>query len=130
VCALCLCGVATISRLLKIIGLFCKRALYKRLYPAKETYDFKEPTNRSHPIPQPSRANPVQCYSTHQEKSDTSSAAVSGTATRCNTQQRTAKYSATQCNTMQLTATEGLGMREWVRQRDTAPAGHRSKVRC
>jgi len=30
-------GVATISRLLKIIGLFCKRALWKRLYSAKET---------------------------------------------------------------------------------------------
>jgi len=43
-------GVATISRLLKIIGLFCKRALYKRRYFAKETYDFKEPNNRSHPI--------------------------------------------------------------------------------
>jgi len=36
--------------LLKITGLCCKRALYKRLYSAKETYDFKEPTNRSHPI--------------------------------------------------------------------------------
>jgi len=43
-------GVATIGRLLKIIGLFCKRALQKRLYSAKETYDFKEPTNRSYPI--------------------------------------------------------------------------------
>jgi len=43
-------GVATISRLLKIIGLFCKRALEKRPYSAKETYHFKEPTNRSHPI--------------------------------------------------------------------------------
>jgi len=43
-------GVATISRLLKIIGLFCKRALQKRRYSAKETYNFKEPTNRSHPI--------------------------------------------------------------------------------
>ena len=43
-------GVATISRLLKIIGLFCKRALYKRLYFAEETYNFKEPTNCSHPI--------------------------------------------------------------------------------
>ena len=29
--------VATISRLLKMIGLFCKRALLKRLYSAKET---------------------------------------------------------------------------------------------
>ena len=43
-------GVATISRLLKTIGLFCKRALQKRRYSAKETYDFKEPTNRRHPI--------------------------------------------------------------------------------
>ena len=43
-------GVATISRLLKMIGLFCKRALKKRRYSAKETYNFKEPTNRSHPI--------------------------------------------------------------------------------
>jgi len=42
--------VASISRLLKIIGLFCKRALQKTLYSAEETYDFKEPTNRSHPI--------------------------------------------------------------------------------
>jgi len=44
-------GVATISRLLKIIKLFCKRALQKRLCSAKETYYFKEPTNRSHPVP-------------------------------------------------------------------------------
>ena len=44
-------GVATISRLLKITGLVCKRALLKRQYSAKETYNFKEPTDRSHPIP-------------------------------------------------------------------------------
>ena len=43
-------GVATISRLLKIIGLFCNRALQKRPMLCKETYNFKEPTNRSHPI--------------------------------------------------------------------------------
>jgi len=43
-------GVDTCSRLLKIIGLFCKRALWKRRYSAKGTYNFKEPTNRSHPI--------------------------------------------------------------------------------
>jgi len=40
-------GVATISRLLEIIRLFCKRALQKRLYSAKETCNFKEPTNES-----------------------------------------------------------------------------------
>jgi len=43
-------GVATMSRLLQIICLFCKRALQKRLYHAKETYKFKEPTHHSHPI--------------------------------------------------------------------------------
>jgi len=43
-------GVATISRLLKIIGLFCRiLSLFKGSF-AKETYNFKEPTNRSHPI--------------------------------------------------------------------------------
>ena len=46
---LCSYGVASISRLLKMIGLFYKRALQKRLYSAKET-NFKEPTNRSHPV--------------------------------------------------------------------------------
>jgi len=40
-------GVATISRLLKTIGLFCKRDLLKRQYSAKETKNFKAPT---HPI--------------------------------------------------------------------------------
>jgi len=43
-CCKVLHGVATISRLLKIIGLFCKRALKKRRYSAKETNNFKEPT--------------------------------------------------------------------------------------
>ena len=43
-------GVAMTSRLLEIIGPFCKRALQKRMYSAKETYNFEEPTNRSHPV--------------------------------------------------------------------------------
>jgi len=42
---------ATCSRLLKIIGLLGKRALWKRRWSAKETYNCKEPTNRSHPTP-------------------------------------------------------------------------------
>jgi len=46
----CYYTVATISKLLKIIGLFCKRALSKRKYSAKKTYDFEEPTTCSHPI--------------------------------------------------------------------------------
>jgi len=42
-------GVATISRLLKMIGLWCKRAQEERLYSTKETCNFKESTNGSHP---------------------------------------------------------------------------------
>jgi len=44
-------GVASLSRIDKIIGLFCKRALLKRLYSAKETCSLIDPTNRRHPIP-------------------------------------------------------------------------------
>jgi len=43
-------GMAMISRLLQILGLFCKRTQQKRLYSAKETYNLNELTNRSHPI--------------------------------------------------------------------------------
>jgi len=39
-----------ISRLLKMIGLFCTKTLKNRLYSAKETYNFKEITHRSDPI--------------------------------------------------------------------------------
>jgi len=56
-------GVATISRPLKFVGLFCKRALYKRLYSAKETYNLKGSTNRSHPtriISHPAHTAPAQ----------------------------------------------------------------------
>jgi len=42
-------GVTSVRRLLKIIGHFCKRAFWNRRYCAKETYNFKEPTIRSHP---------------------------------------------------------------------------------
>jgi len=43
-------GVATISRLLKIIGLFCRISSLLQGSFAKATYNFKEPTYRSHPI--------------------------------------------------------------------------------
>ena len=43
-------GVATISRLLSIIRLFCRIPSLLQGSFAKETYHFKEPTNRSHPI--------------------------------------------------------------------------------
>jgi len=44
-------GVATIRRLLKIIGLFCRISSLLWGSFAKETYHFKEHTKRSHPIP-------------------------------------------------------------------------------
>ena len=48
--SMCRYGVATVSRLLEIIGLFCR--ISSLLYGsfAKETYNIKEPTDRSHPI--------------------------------------------------------------------------------
>ena len=44
-------GVVLVSRIDKIVGLFCQRALEKRRYSAKETHIFFDPANRSHPIP-------------------------------------------------------------------------------
>ena len=41
-------GVATMSRLLKIIGLSCRTQSLFQDSCAKENYNFKEPTNRSH----------------------------------------------------------------------------------
>jgi len=43
-------GVVTICRLLKIIGLFCRISSLLEGSFTKETYNFKEPTNRSQPI--------------------------------------------------------------------------------
>ena len=41
---------AAMSRLLEIIGLFCRMSSVLQGSFAKETYNFKEPTNRSHPV--------------------------------------------------------------------------------
>ena len=43
-------GVATIGRLLKIIDLFCRMQSVSQGSFAKETYNIKESTTRSHPI--------------------------------------------------------------------------------
>jgi len=46
------CGVPSVSRIGNIIGFFCKRALSKRRYSAKEAYNWIESIDRSHhPIP-------------------------------------------------------------------------------
>jgi len=42
-------GVVLVSRIDKMIGLFCKRVLQKKQYSAEETYNFIDPTKRSHP---------------------------------------------------------------------------------
>jgi len=42
--------VATISRLLKILGLFCRISSLLQGSFAKDTYNFKAPADRSHPI--------------------------------------------------------------------------------
>jgi len=83
-------GMATIRNPLKITGLFCKRALQKRRYSAKETYNFKEPTNRSHLI---LRGPDLQTLASHE-------------APHCNALQHT----ATHCNTLQLTATHCISL--------------------
>jgi len=43
-------GVAADSRIDKLRFLFCKRAVQKRRYSAKETRNFIDPANRSHAI--------------------------------------------------------------------------------
>ena len=41
---------ATISRFFKVVGPFCRISSLLQISFAKETHNFKEPTNRSHPI--------------------------------------------------------------------------------
>ena len=53
-------GVALVSRIDKITGLFCKRDLLKRRYSAKETYNFVDPTDRSHPTHTAANNNMLQ----------------------------------------------------------------------
>jgi len=62
---ICRYRVATISRLLKIIGLFCKRALWKRRYSAKQTYNIEDPSKRSHPPPHTPLGLVLQFVSAH-----------------------------------------------------------------
>ena len=52
-------GVASVSRIDKITGRFCKRALCKKQYYAKETCSLIDPTDRSHSICDPSVPHPI-----------------------------------------------------------------------
>jgi len=99
-------GVATISRLLKIIGLFYRISFLSQGSFAKETYDFKEPTTCSYPIVQhhvrktsllhSDLYNTLQLTATHCNIMDS----LQHATTRYNTLQHT----ATHCNTLQHTA--------------------------
>jgi len=57
------CGVSQ-----KMTGLFCKSALQKRLCSAKETFNLKEPTNRSHPIMVAAKMTGLFCKSALQKR--------------------------------------------------------------
>ena len=97
-------GVATIGRLLKIIGFFCR--IWSLLLGsfAKETYNFKEPTDRSQPI-----------YSFLLKMPGLVWVALQHTATHCDTLQHT----ATHCNTLQHTATHCDTLRHTATHCDT-----------
>ena len=43
-------GTATMTSLPKLLGLFCKRALYKRRYSSKDIISLIDPTDRNHPM--------------------------------------------------------------------------------
>jgi len=52
-------GVATVSTIDKMIGLFCRIASLLQVSFAKETFNFIDPTNCSHPITRPPVGNPA-----------------------------------------------------------------------
>ena len=60
-------GVATMSRLLKILDLFCRKSSLLSGSFAQETYHLKEPTNRSHPTEKSTNSSRDKiCAETHQ----------------------------------------------------------------
>jgi len=99
-------GVAYVSRTDKLIGLFCKRALWKRLYSAIQTCNLIDPANRSHPIVKYMSL----CDNLHTPIYETYCNALQRTATHCNTLRRTETHcdalrrTATHCDALQHTA--------------------------
>ena len=87
-------GVATISRLLETIGLFCRisSVLYGSF--AKETYNFKEPSNRSHAIMRSGRV---------QQRACTRARAHAHTRTHANTHARACAHTRTNTYTQTQT---------------------------
>ena len=93
------------SSLLKIIGLFCQRALSKRRYSAKETYNCKEPSMNMH------FDFATRCTTLHH------------TAPPCNTRQHT----ETRCNTG-LDALNAI--RHWARGKSVNPKLYNLALAC
>jgi len=62
-----LCEVSKTRRVLDRTVAKSKGTLQKRRYSAKETYDFKEPTNRSHPIAKNTRVSRYVRYQRQEE---------------------------------------------------------------
>ena len=98
---------ATISRLLKVVGLFCKRALYKRQYSAKRP-------RVSSIVPYATHCNTLQHTAIHCNTLRHTAIhcnTLQHTATHCNVLQHTARHcrtlqrSATLCHALQRTAT-------------------------
>jgi len=63
-------GVATISRIDKMIGLFCRISSLLKGFLAKETFNFIDPTDLSHPIWRYSK-NESFAYAASKEKRKT-----------------------------------------------------------
>ena len=127
---------ATISRLLKIIGLVCRISSLFQGFFAKETYHLKEPTNRSHPITH--NRNSLQQTAT---RCDEHCNTLQHTATHCNTLQHTAahcstlQHTATHCNTLQHTAAhcstlQHTAAHSYTHNRDAAPRTARLELFC
>ena len=94
--------VATIRRLLKIIGLFCRIWFLSYGSFAKETCNLKEPTNRSHPIAHTWKVEQSPRLAT----CAVSATRSKHTATYCNNPQHTSttfksRYVCCLCNTQQ-----------------------------
>jgi len=96
--------VATIRSLLKITGLFCRISSLLQGSFAKETYNFKEPTHRSHPIFVRTHTHTHTRRHTHAHTPQIASHSnctysLHLTTTHCNT----LKHTATHGNTLQHT---------------------------
>ena len=124
-------GVDTISRLLEIVGLFCKRAIKKRRYSANETYNVKEPTDcRQKEGASERKRQGRQREKARLEKSGRKCRTAREQKIILNTLQHTAAYcnilqhSAAYCNSLQHTATHCNAMQHTQKYRNALQHTH------